>query len=101
MNTPEISNDVQKPHKPSAKKRPKKRVAATKSAPPPEMAGLDVATCATACSATRCVISGMGICAHPNKGGLQANMQSPEAARRLNEAKRVIGKRKLDVAAEL
>lgn len=81
--------------KPRAKRRPKPAAAAAK--PDGIYAGLTVANCATACTANRCVISGIGICAHPSKGGLQASMQSNEAVRRYNEAKRVIGKRKFEV----
>jgi hypothetical protein len=83
-----------------AKKRA--RAAATPPAPKQDTAyaGISPANCPTACNATACVISGRGICAHPYKGGLQASLQTPDAVRRLNEAKRVIGKRKLDVAAE-
>src|SRR5260221_692949 len=98
----EQSNETTKPktRRKIAKKRA--RAAATPSAPKEDAAyaGISPANCPTACNAERCVISGRGICAHPYKGGLQASLQTPEAVRRLNEAKRVIGKRKLDVAAE-
>jgi hypothetical protein len=92
--------------KPKSTRKPAKKRARTKAKPAPApkqdgaYAGISPANCPTACSATACVISGRGICAHPYKGGLQASLQTPDAVRRLNEAKRVIGKRKLDVAAE-
>lgn len=78
----------------------KKRAATAKPAPPSEMVGLTATTCAAACSATRCIISGVGICAHPYKGGLQSSLQSPDAVARLKAASRVIGKRKLELATE-
>lgn len=89
----------------STRKRAKKRarIKAKPEASPKQdgaFAGISPANCPTACNAERCVISGRSICAHPYKGGLQAALQTPEAGRRLNEAKRVIGRRKLDVAAE-
>lgn len=92
--------------KPKAPRKPAKKRARAKAKPAPTpkqdaaFAGISPANCPTACSATACVISGRSICAHPYKGGLQASLQTPDAVRRLNEAKRVIGKRKLDVAAE-
>lgn len=88
--------------KPKKKRARTKRKVSTapKKASDGVYAGLTAANCATACNADRCVISGRGICAHPYKGGLQASTQDPDATRRLNEAKRVIGKRKLDIAAE-
>jgi hypothetical protein len=88
-----------KPRKP-AKKRARAKVARPPPVPKGDYLGITPSDCPVACNADRCIISGRGICAHPYKGGLQAMMQTPEAIRRLNEAKRVIGKRKLDVAAE-
>jgi hypothetical protein len=62
-----------------------------------EFAGLTVSDCPEKCSAKGCVISGVGICAHPHKGGLQAMLQNPASMRRLNEAKRILGKQKIDL----
>ncbi len=59
--------------------------------------GITPADCPMACTAERCVISGRGICSHPHKGGLQANLQNPDSLRRYNAAKRALGKRKLDL----
>jgi hypothetical protein len=92
--------------KPKSTRKPAKKRARRQAKPPAApkqdatFAGISPANCPAACNATACVISGRGICAHPYKGGLQASLQTPDAVRRLNEAKRVIGKRKLDVAAE-
>lgn len=94
----------QAPARKPAKKRARKAVAQPKL---PAAAkrdttfdGITPADCPMACSAERCVISGRGICAHPHKGGLQAGLQNPDAMRRYNQAKRVLGKRKLDIAAD-
>ena len=98
----EQTNDL--PKSKSTRKPAKKRARAKAKPAVPKQdgayAGISPANCPITCNAERCVISGRGICAHPYKGGLQASMQTPEAVRRLNEAKRVLGKRKLDVAAE-
>lgn len=94
---------VEAPKKPRpAKKKAKKRVVVAKPAAKPssEFEGITPSDCPMACRADRCVISGRGICAHPHKGGLQANMQNPEAMRRYNGAKRALGKRKLDLTAD-
>lgn len=95
------------PQKAPARKHPKKRARKVAQPKLPAAAkrdttfdGITPADCPMACSAERCVISGRGICAHPHKGGLQANMQSPESMRRYHQAKRVLGKRKLDIAAD-
>lgn len=96
--TPGAATAPKKTRKP-AKKRGRAKTAAS-PAQDSAYRGITPADCPTGCNAERCVISGRGICAHPYKGGLQASMQSPDAIRRLNEAKRVIGKRKLDIAAE-
>lgn len=97
------STEMSEAPKPKKTRKPAKKAAKARSAAPKHdaiYAGLTPSDCPMACSPDRCVISGRGICAHPYKGGLQAGMQSPDAMRRLNEAKRVIGKRKLDIAFE-
>jgi hypothetical protein len=92
--------------KPAKKRQPaKKRAAQAKpvAALPKRdttFDGITPADCPMACTAERCVISGRGICAHPHKGGLQANMQNPDSMRRYNAAKRALGKRKLDIGAD-
>lgn len=82
--------------------KPKARRAAAKRAAVPapktsEMAGITAADCPMVCNAKRCVISGVGICAHPGKGGLQAALQNDVSLRKFNEAKRILGKAKLDL----
>lgn len=79
--------------------RANKKVAASPSPKASEMDGITVTDCPIACRAERCAISGRGICAHPHKGGLQAALQAPDTMRRYNEAKRILGKAKLDLMA--
>jgi hypothetical protein len=95
-----IEEPVTAPAKPAAKRKPAKKRA--RAAPAPvkargEMEGITRTDCALACTAAKCAISGVGICAHPFKGGLQANLQNPDTLRRYNAAKRAIGKAKLDL----
>lgn len=81
--------------KTAARRQHKPVVAAPKQS---EMAGITPGNCPDACKPTRCCISGRTICSHPHKGGLQAGLQSPEAMLRFNEAKRMLGKQKLDLS---
>lgn len=81
--------------KTAARRQHKPAVAAPKQS---EMAGITPGNCPDACKPTRCCISGRAICSHPHKGGLQSGSQSPEAMRRFNEAKRLLGKQKLDLS---
>lgn len=95
--------DQQQPTSPAPKKTRKparKRAAhpvATAAAKPSEMDGITVRDCPIACNAERCAISATGICAHPCKGGLQPRLQTPDAMRRFNQARRIIGNQKLDL----
>jgi len=85
--------------KPPARKRAKaKPPAAPKK--PSLMDGITVRECPSACREKACVISGTPICGHPHQGGLQAALQNEESMRRLNEAKRILGKAKLDLTAD-
>jgi hypothetical protein len=43
------------------------------------------------------VISGVGICAHPNKGGLQSRLQNEKSLRMFNRAKQIIAGLKLRI----
>lgn len=42
----------------------------TETKPATFLDGLTREKCAAACNVDRCVISGINVCAHPNKGGL-------------------------------
>lgn len=53
-----------------------------------EFDGLTVANCCDNCAPTRCVISGIGVCMHPHKGGLHApQMRDTKTLARYNRAK--------------
>lgn len=76
------------------------RAAKQQKAPPPapqqnksaEFAGLSKVNCCDGCEPTRCVISGIGVCAHPYKCGLQASQLSDrKALTRFNRAKELLG----------
>ncbi len=101
--TDEQLNEVPNQKSPKPKTAKKRTKAKVKPAAPKQdsvYAGITPADCPVACNTGRCVISGRAICAHPYKGGLQSSIQSPEAIRRVNEAKRVLDKRKLDLMAD-
>lgn len=77
------------------------------AAPPPaaktatsDLAGLTALACCDACRPDRCVISCSAICAHPAKGGLQANLQNEKTLRLFNEAKRIISGLRLKLSGE-
>lgn len=94
----EVTEPAKKPRK-TAKKRAK-RIAAPKSAKKQatgDLEGITGLNCPHACKAERCVISGVGICAHPHKGGLQPRLQNPESIRAFNDAKEVLAGRKLKI----
>jgi hypothetical protein len=82
---------TEKPKRKKAKARAKPRTAAV----PPvekneEFGGLNATECSFDCTPGRCVISGLNLCGHPNKGGgSQAAIQNnPEAMARYNAARR-------------
>jgi hypothetical protein len=100
MSMTESTAPVAPPKKAPAKKRrarPNKRAAPPPAAKVSEMAGITPTDCPMACNATRCVISGQPVCAHPHKAGLQIAMQNEITLRRFNEAKRTLGQAKLDL----
>jgi hypothetical protein len=94
--------------KPAKKVRRRKRAAKPKAekmtAPKPEVndefGGLTAADCPYDCNANRCVISGMNVCGHPRKGGLQPAIQrDPEAMTRFNQARKVLAHQAVDKRA--
>ncbi len=101
----ETEKPARKP-KPAKKKRAKrakvaaepkvKRILAPSGSP---LEGLTALDCASGCTATCCVISGVGICAHPAKGGLQAMLQNDKSLRMYNQAKQIIAGLKLKIGA--
>ena len=77
-----------KQYKKPARARVQKAVSTQSSDP---QAGLTAAECPFDCKADRCVISGMNVCGHPRKGGLQPAIQrDPEAMTRYNAARKTL-----------
>lgn len=67
----------------------------------PNLAGLAPRTCPTACTAERCVISGINVCSHPFGTGLQsALLGNPDVVRRFQMAKDKLAGKVLDVTTE-
>jgi len=65
---------------------------------PAEFAGLTATTCCDACNPDGCVISGINVCAHPFKGGLQsAQLGQHETVKRFDRAKRVLAGQKINM----
>lgn len=96
-------------HKPAPPKRrggrpaSKRRQTRTPRAPEAKaspLAGLTALDCAAGCTPARCVISGVGCCAHPAKGGLQATLQNEKTLRMYNQAKTMIAGLKLKLGGE-
>lgn len=88
-----------KPTKKRAKSA-KKKPAAVKRIPAPAgspLEGLTALDCASGCKATCCAISGVAVCAHPAKGGLQAMLQNDKSLRMYNRAKQIIAGLKLKI----
>ena len=91
-----IEEIIEKPVRKKGAKR-----AETKARPLPTegvLAGISGLNCPTACKAGHCVISGVGICAHPHKGGLQPRLQNEKSLRIFAEAQEVLAHRKLKIA---
>jgi hypothetical protein len=81
--------------KPKAEKMP-----AAKMEVNDEFGGLTAADCPYDCNADRCVISGMNVCGHPRKGGLQPAIQrDPEAMVRFNKARKHLAHQAVDKRA--
>ncbi len=88
---------------PAKKKRKppvrRKRATAAKAEPvPAEFAGITATDCCEACKPDKCAITGVGICGHPLKGGLQPLFQTqPEVVARYSRAQRVLRHARLDL----
>ncbi len=100
----DIIEDTEDQDETAAKKKGKKTKAkkpAVKRVPAPAgspLVGLTALDCASGCKANCCAISGVGICAHPAKGGLQANLQNDKSLRMYNQAKQIIAGLKLKIS---
>jgi hypothetical protein len=88
--------------KPAKKRKPQKRRAAPAAeAPqkvPAEFAGLNATECCNACNKESCVISGINVCSHPMKCGLQASqMGDMEVVKRYGRAKKALKNLMIDL----
>jgi hypothetical protein len=99
MSVTETPEPVKPVHKRTNRRRKKRRAPKEVAPPEPtgEFVGLTPKECPTACNADRCVISGAGVCGHPYKGAPQVH--SADALTRFNEAKKFLGKRKVDLGS--
>lgn len=89
------------PAKPKARRKPQRRKPAAKVVPfkaPDEFAGMTPSECCSACGPNMCIISGIALCAHPHKGGLQAALwNDPARVARYNRAKKALAHHMLDL----
>jgi hypothetical protein len=91
---------IEKPAAPKRKRKARKspRRASPAVKVPAEFAGLTATTCCDGCNPDGCVISGINVCAHPFKGGLQsAQLNQHETVKRFDRAKRVLAGQKINV----
>lgn len=59
--------------------------------------GLTATECPYDCNANSCVISGLNVCGHPRKGGLQPAVQrDPDAMERYNAARKILAHQAVD-----
>jgi hypothetical protein len=67
-------------------------------APADEYAGLTNENCASGCSEAGCIISGIGVCGHPRKGGLQDTQKlDPAAVARFERAVAILGTKPMEI----
>lgn len=91
-----------KPARKVAKRRKRRAAATTKHEPkaapvPSEFAGLTATACCDECRVDRCVITEIGICGHPLKGGLQpALMVKPDVVARYARARKAMAHARID-----
>lgn len=101
----DTSTETPTPAKKPVKRKVKRKVRKARPAVEPKpvkadgiFTGLTVTDCCDGCNVDGCVISGKPYCAHPRKGGLHSPQMSDTAAlKRLQQAKRILGKQMLDV----
>jgi hypothetical protein len=56
-----------------------------------QLDGLTRLVCCSGCGLERCVISGIGVCAHPARSGLQSAMsRDPDVVKRYELARRLL-----------
>jgi hypothetical protein len=63
--------------------------------------GLTSTDCPIACTVEGCCITGLAVCGHPKKGGLQpASLLQPAVLRRYNEARKLLARENVDRRAD-
>lgn len=91
---------------PVVKQRRKKRTRHTtpRAKPdhaPDELAGLTETECCEGCRPDRCVISGINVCAHPMKSGLQPALANDrDRLARYERARKKLAHRKIDLRGQ-
>lgn len=66
-----------------------------------DLTGISASDCPYDCTAERCVISGLNICGHPFKSGLQGALAAqPDVAARYSKARKMLHKQKLNVGGD-
>lgn len=76
------------PHAPAAPKAEPKAAAAAKAS---EFEGITQSECCFDCDPDKCAITGIGVCGHPYKGGLQSSLLSkPDVVRRYQAVRRIL-----------
>lgn len=88
---------------PKGKKRGpgKRHLRVVETKPADEFPGLSPTECCDDCRMEKCVITGLGLCGHPLKGGLQpALMMRPDVVNRFTRAKKVLAHAKIDLMGQ-
>lgn len=100
--TDPAATEAPKPKRKPVRRKRRRAAAPTERKPPTppvpaEFAGITATACCDECRSDRCVITGIGICGHPLKGGLQPPlMVKPDVVDRFNRVKKVMAHARLD-----
>jgi hypothetical protein len=99
--TPTESPKSKPARKPAKKRARRQSIAAPKPpVPPAEFEGLSPTECCNGCNAEKCVISGINVCSHPMKGGLQSTqLGQQEVVKRYGRAKAALRDAIIDLRA--
>lgn len=66
-----------------------------------DLTGLSPTDCPYDCNPAGCVITGIAVCGHPFKGGLQGALQAkPEIVTRFQRARKILHNKKLNLGGE-
>lgn len=75
----------------AAPKAEPKAAPAAAAAAPKEFEGITQLECCFDCEPEKCAITGIGVCGHPYKGGLQSSLLSkPDVVRRYQAVRRIL-----------